>query len=161
MADVKHRFEQKPAFRVAGLSEEMNPQNAPERAPMLWDTFMRRIEDVAEGENAAIAFGVEIYPADFQQHHRFRYMACIEVGEDYDPPEGISCQPIPTSDYVVFEHHGPVSLLGQTIQRAYNEWLPQLKLRPTGCFDLERYDERFQLNEPESVMEFWIPIQRD
>ena len=49
--------------------------------------------------------------------------------------------------------------IGETFRNAYHTWLPQAGHQPTGGPEFERYDERFDPQDPGSEFDLYIPIQ--
>jgi predicted transcriptional regulator YdeE len=90
------------------------------------------------------------------------YLAGVSVRADAAVPSGYSRWDIPASTYALFVHRGPLGQsLTDTINHAHTAWLPRSKyIHADSRIELERYDERFMPDHPESVMEYLIAVKR-
>ena len=66
---------------------------------------------------------------------------------------------LPAREYAVFTHRDHVSTIDTTIDKIWNEWVPQagLKVASAPCF--ERYGEEFDPQTGMGGMEIWIPLE--
>jgi AraC family transcriptional regulator len=87
-------------------------------------------------------------------------VACFEVSEPGEVPEGMVVRHIPAYRYAVFTHKGRLDTLGDTYQYIYQTWLPQsgVTLHPDK-FDLELYDDRWISDSEESAFDILVAIQ--
>ena len=88
------------------------------------------------------------------------YMAAKEKGELTAAPADMTVLTLPRREYYLFEHHGTLATYPQTI-RAVIETAREQGLKFDHSYDLERYDERFRLNEPDSILEMLFPVKPD
>jgi predicted transcriptional regulator YdeE len=91
------------------------------------------------------------------------YYYMVAISSDIDI-EGFDTQTINAGDYFCFQHVGSLGLIKSTIYQIYK------KLIPSSNFDLnekrelihyERYDDRFNWNKPNSVLDIYVPIVRN
>ncbi len=154
---MKPRLEDRAAFRVVGLRERFEPGRV-EGIPLLWDRFLARSGEIG-GAVPGVHFGV--CEGDCAAGRPgFHYTAGCEVRGSDPVPAGMAEVRVPAGRYAVFLHRGPIATFGQTLAFVWKEGIPAAGLRPTGAPDFEFYDDRFRGNEPDSVLEVWIPVER-
>jgi len=61
---------------------------------------------------------------DVTPPEKFRYGACLVVGESVRPEGEVGVQEVGGGEYAVATHRGPYQTLAQTYARLYGEWLP-------------------------------------
>lgn len=153
MVEIK----EKPEFKVVGKEIETTVQecmtNNPH--PKLWTDFMQHLSKI-QNRVGNIFYGVskEISKKDCN----FTSMACVEVSDLGNIPEGLVGKTVPSSKYAVFEHKGKVEDLTKTYQRLYEKDLPASGLKQKDIW-LEVYDDRFKENSEDSVMEIWVAVE--
>jgi AraC family transcriptional regulator len=126
--------------------------------PHAWDIYMRMIKNI-NLKNSNVAYGVEYYTEEFEQEHKWFYMACGEVEDLNNIPSSMVGKVIPAHKYAVFTSKGLLDALHKTFQGAYHEWLPRSRYKIADWYDFERYDERFKgMDNPESEIDIYIPI---
>ena len=64
---------------------------------------------------------------------------------------------VPGGRYAVFTTTLPK--IGETLQNAYQAWLPQAGHQAAGGPEFELYDEQFDPQDPDSAFELCIPIR--
>jgi AraC family transcriptional regulator len=154
----------KPELRVIGYEASFISAMSPDATNFqvigpLWGRFTQNCQLVA-GRVGDAMFGV-IYsrpPAERSHAHELQYIAGIAVTPAAIVPEGMVARTIPASTFAVFTHRGPISKIGETMDAIYRQWLPQSTYKHARVADIERYDRRFRMNEPDSEMEYWISI---
>ena len=62
--------------------------------------------------------------------------------------------------YAVFHHAGPLSGLSETVDRVFEEWLPQVGVEISGEYYFEVYDDRFEPGKVDSILFLWVPVRR-
>jgi AraC family transcriptional regulator len=77
---------------------------------------------------------------------RVRYDACITVGEEFVPPEGIEVKTIEGGEYAAALHQGPYHEVSGVYSMLYGQWLPRSGRRMRNQPALE-----FYLNDPDST----------
>ncbi|MCA1491930.1 AraC family transcriptional regulator [Sinorhizobium alkalisoli] len=150
------RFEDGPALLLAGLAETYT-YNRTEGIPSLWQRFNTYFGNIP-GQRGNVAYGVCTH-ADAATGS-FRYMAAVEVEDSDSLPNGFSTLKLPKQRYAVFLHRGHISAISNTAQHIFGSWFPQSGLEHGQTPDLiERYDERFDPETGQGVVEMWVPIK--
>lgn len=130
--------------------------------PRLWDRLFKRIEEIPERRNAAVAYGL-CSMIDNEQERRHPaelfYLAGVEVAPDAEVPEEMLRRVVPPATYAVFTHVGRIDALGATMHSIYNTWLPESGLTLAMGPDLELYDKRFDHASESSEMDIYIPVE--
>ena len=91
---------------------------------------------------------------------KIRYDACVTVGDDFAPSNGIQVQTVAAGEYAVTTHMGPYNNLGHTYSELLGQWVPRSgrELRDAPCFEV-------YLNNPESaapeelLTDIYAPLQ--
>ena len=91
----------------------------------------------------------------------FSYLAGLDIPIETSVPEGLQERIVPEAQYAVFEHIGSLDTLQQTYQAIYRDWMPSSGYRRAETDDFELYGPRFKYGEPDSVMEIWVPVEKD
>lgn len=113
---------------------------------ILWQRFHHHIDDRTD------TFGVTIGLPE--NPHRFQYYAASDQRSE---SLGLKSLCLPARRYQVFEHRGPVASLMQTFNYIWGVWLPDHQCRVEGI-DFERYPAGFDPNDPDGMIEIYIPI---
>ncbi|MCG8354039.1 MAG: AraC family transcriptional regulator [Kiloniellales bacterium] len=148
------RIEQRPGFRVAGLSERYTFETN-QGIPALWKRFAPHIGHLP-GQVDAVTYGV-CY--NVEEDGGFDYLASVEVAHFDDLPPELDRLTIEPQNYAVFEHRGHVAEIRRTVHAIWNGWLPKAAYRQAKALDFERYDGRFDPATGEGVVEIWVPIE--
>jgi len=138
---------------VAGLNESYTFE-ARDKIPGQWERFAPHIGKVPE-QMGNVAYGI-----CWNNHTGtgFEYLAGVEVKDAAKLPSGFASVRLPAREYAVFAHRDHVLNIGNTIDKIWNNWVPQsgLKVADAPCF--ERYSEEFNPQTGMSGMEIWIPL---
>ncbi len=122
----------------------------------LWQRFIAKYGDVqrkVEGKNYEMHVWDELAPP---KHYCF---IGVEVEEIKDLPIELFMKAIPRHTYAVFTHCFRDGGYGQAYKNI-DKWLKSSQYTDPYNFDIQCYDERFQgPDDPESVMEFYIPVK--
>lgn len=157
---MEPRFVTRDPFTVAGLKCRTTMEN--NLIPALWDDFNQRAQELAPIAIGRCCYGVCFNEEtdDPTQKNFFSYLAGMEVGSAQNLPSGMEARELPAADYAVFEHRGPLDTLQETYHAIYHDWLPNSAYAMFGSQDFELYDQRFKFNDPASILEIWVPIQK-
>jgi predicted transcriptional regulator YdeE/DNA-binding transcriptional MerR regulator len=148
----------RPAFKVIGLS--YIGKNEHGEIGQMWGQFNQRSSEV-RNINDKEAFGLCFSTvAGGAKPGEFEYVAGFEVADGQAIPAGMVYRQVPAYKYAVFTHHGKLDKLGETYQYIYNTWLAQsgLQIHPDK-FDMEIYDEDFELGADNSRFYIFVAIQ--
>lgn len=74
-----------------------------------------------------------------------------------------SIKKIPRQTYLVCKHTGNIATIKDTVNQIYKEFLPQHKfvLQQDRFFHFERYDKRFNKDEQDSVIDIYVPVEKE
>lgn len=147
------RFERAGAMTIGGLSERYTFENRV-KIPMQWERFEEHLGKVP-GQIGKNAYGV----CWNMSGSGFEYLSGVEVKAGAALPADFKTVQVAAHEYVVLTHADHVSTIGNTIDKIWNNWVPQsgLKVAPDPCF--ERYTEAFNPHTGMGGMEIWIPIE--
>ena len=150
------RFEDRPAFHVAGLARHYTFETN-HSIPALWQEFAPHIGHI-DSQIGDTSYGV-CYGGDGQGN--FDYMAGVEVSRPGDVASPLTVIEVPAAHYAVFTHRGHISGIRKTVGAIWQEWLPNSGRTYGESPDFELYDQRFDPTSDESEMEVWIPVLKD
>jgi AraC family transcriptional regulator len=153
------RIEHAGPLLVAGMREQLDEQVA-EKIPQLWQRFVACWDEIPQRVGSA-DYGLCIRLDESEYY----YMAACSVWDFTGLPEKFSPFIIPSQTYAVFEHRGSVKLICNTIDFAFDQWLPQSDYQPPepqedSLHFFERYGEQFNPQTGEGDVEIWLPIIR-
>lgn len=158
-------FKTLPQFEVVGLGTKFISILSPEKnnhiiIPKLWDEYLSRQNEITsrtKSYNLGVCMPVS---NDMQKSHpdEFFYLACTEVKNINQVPQGMFAKTIPAGEYAIFTHKGLLSKLDHTMNYIYGSWLPKSGRKLREAPDLELYDHRFSPNNEQSEFDIYIPI---
>lgn len=151
------RIEQAGPLLVAGLGEPVDDQAA-EKIPQLWQRLVACWDEIPQ----------RVGPADYGlcirlNEHDYYYMAACSVWDFTGLPEKFSPFIIPSQTYAVFEHKGSIQFIRNTIDFAFDQWLPASGYQHSVAQEyslhfFERYGEQFNPQTGEGDVEIWLPV---
>ncbi len=155
---MEHQIVNRPAFKAVGLSYVGKNEHA--EISQMWGRFNRSCGPI-KNINHKEAFGLCFSELEGKfRPGEFEYVACFEVADDKDVPEGFVYRTVPAYKYAVFTHHGKLDTLGQTYQYIYHTALEQAGLKPhPSKFDMEVYDEDFIPNSDDPKFYIYVAIE--
>jgi AraC family transcriptional regulator len=125
-----------------------------------WHRLMQIEGDIPKHINQADHYGLEFYGPDFEQSHKWFYMASVEVQDLANIPLPMVGKTIPACTYAVFTVKGGLKNLMAGFQEAYETWLPQSPYQVAYQFDFEFYqDGRFKDDAEDSEIDIYIPVK--
>lgn len=140
-------------FTVVGLKYRGKNENA--EIPQLWQSLGPRSGEFENMADDTVAYGISANMD--RESGEFDYVAGFEVSSAEQVPEGMVAFEVPAARYAVFSTTLPK--VGETFHNAHNTWLPQAGLEPSGGPELELYDEQFDVQDPNSEFDLYIPIK--
>ena len=142
---------------ISGLSPDAN--NFKVIGP-LWQRFMAVASRIPNRVGHDM-FGVMYWRPEAQRGHphELQYIARAPVSSTSNVPDGMIAYTVPECTFAVFTHRGRIEKLGETLEQAYRDWLPNSNYRHAGIADVELYDDRFCHGGPDSEMEYWISVK--
>ncbi len=146
-----------PAFKAVGYSYIGSNQNAEISA--MWDRFLPHI-DQATRSDPHTAYGLCLMDNPAAREGEFEYVACVEVPNNENIPDGMVYREVPAHKYAVFTHHGKLDNLHDTFDYIFSTGLPQagLQAHPSG-FNMEVYKDDFKLGADDSKMYIYVSLQ--
>ena len=143
----------KPGFNVVGF--KYRGKNEKNEIPQLWQEFGRRFSELKHNSETHVAYGVmDNYDND---SGHFDYLAAVAVSANEGQPAYSVFWQIPEQTYAVFTTTLPV--IRQTFDDIYAKWLPEAGYQRRPGPEFELYDEQFNVEDPNSDMYIFIPIQ--
>lgn len=151
------RFVDLPPLLVAGMREPLSEQSA-QTIPLLWQKFAPYIGQIPY-QRGGTAYGLCVRSSESSNGHYY-YMAGCEVSEFGNLPADLSPFIVPAHKYAVFTHADHVSAIKNTIDYAFDQWLPTsgFQHNPQSIHFFERYGEAFDPVTGVNDMEIWLPL---
>jgi len=151
------RFVELPPLLLAGMREPLNEQSA-KTIPLLWQEFAPYIGNISHQVNR-VAYGLCVRSSE-SSNGSYYYMAACEVSEFSDLPADLSPLIVPAYKYAVFTHETHVSRIKETIDQAFDQWLPTSGFthNTQSIHFFERYGEEFCPAVGMGGTEIWLPI---
>jgi len=148
------RFEHGKEIVVAGLNESYTFETRV-KIPMQWERFVPKIAKLP-GQIGQVFYGVcwQVSPG-----RGFEYLSGVEVKDATRLPGDFTIVRLPALEYAVFVHRDHVSTIGSTIDKIWNDWVPQAGLNVASAPCFERYTEEFNPQVGMGGMEIWIPLE--
>jgi len=154
---MKPKFLNKSAFTTVGLSYVGKNQEG--EIPQLWGTFNQKSHEIKNMVGQA-AYGACFSGPETAEKGEFEYVACFEVSNTNDIPDGMVIRDVPANKYAVFTHHGKLDTLQETYKYIYETWLPQSGLEMASPhFDMEVYDDRFEFDSDKSEFDIYVAVK--
>ncbi len=150
---MDHKIIKKEEFKVIGL--KLTNNTVDKRFGDLWEAFIsRNKETLPLAKKPVKSYGVcfNLMPEPIT----FDYMASLEVDSLDTIPDGMEVLTIPTQEYAIFETN--LTILMETINSIYNEWLPQSNYKRGKGPEFELYEADFEPEGPTSTLYLYIPI---
>ncbi len=144
--------------QVIGIESEKN--NIAEKLPELWNSFIPRLDEISQAVNQT-CYGIISYEKDNKNENSLHYLACTEVSNINNIPEGMVATTLPKQMYAEFQHKGMVCVenVNQTINYIYSSWLLNSNMRHTYQPDIEIYGPEFQMKSEDSIIYYAIPVE--
>jgi AraC family transcriptional regulator len=149
---MEPKIESRSAFRVVGL--KYHGKNEQNEIPQLWGEFAERVAEVQNRVEAHATYGIV---GKHEDTGEFDYVAGLNVSPAADVPEGMVSLDVPAQTYAVFSCTLPT--IGHTLDYIHGTWLTASGYRQADGPALELYDEKFNPENPESLMYIYIPIE--
>ncbi|MBX3013672.1 MAG: AraC family transcriptional regulator [Caldilineaceae bacterium] len=141
----------KPAFTVVGLLVHTIPKS-PE-IPQLWEEFVPRMDEIAQGAEPDVSYGVM---AHNEAMNKLDYMAGMAVAQVDELPPGMNRWDLPANTYAVFAT--TLAMVGETFGYIFNQWLPTADYQAVDAPYFEYYGEDFSPAHP--ALSIYIPVQK-
>jgi AraC family transcriptional regulator len=126
----------------------------------LWLRFNPERKNIANRVQG-VGYGLVLSPGGAMFEDHFPYVASVELGGKtaVDLPVDLKFVKIPSHTYATFEKRGLADKTRMSLDYIYGFWLPQSGYRRALGYDIEIFDHRLRLDQPESVSLYCIPIE--
>lgn len=149
-------------MKVSGLSVQLTRSQSQNHQIISkhWQTFNHILKSkrLTLGRNW-VKYGITKKVGD-----SYYYMTAIpsDIGADGFEIDGFVSETFDTAEYCCFQHMGSMDLIKSTIYKIYKEVIPSLGIRLNenrGLIHYERYDYRFNWNNPNSIIDIYVPTK--
>ncbi len=147
------RFENRGTNLIAGLNEHYTLESRT-NIPLQWERLLPCMNNIP-GRVDNLSYGV---CWNRGKDCSFDYLAGVEVRNTDNLPAEFSHIQLSEQRYAVFSHNQHVSLIAQTIDSIWSQWVPACGLEIADSPGFERYTEEFNINTGLGGMEIWIPL---
>lgn len=151
------REEKLEAFHVMGLQIKDSMES--EKVTKLWMDYFE-VRELIPDPYPEADYGVTYFTEDFdpQTWKGYYTLAGARVKSLEKIPEQLVGHTVPGGIYLVFEHKGSIHKIESSYNYIYNKYMPASKYQPLMQDVFERYDERYQHESDDSLMEIWVPV---
>ena len=153
---MEYRIEKKPAFKVMGVSKDIDYANSYSIVPKFWDEVYANPDNKIMGQ-----YGIcdDTIPGD-----KFRYYIADNYDEKLAREEGYEVKEIPEYTWAVFPCRGAMPQALQSVNtQVFNEWLPASNYEIADGFNIEYYTDetKYKLGaqDPDYYSEIWVPVK--
>lgn len=125
----------------------------------LWKRFNLELKNIKNRKSG----NWEKFGITFRENGRIFYMTSIEIAGKIIIPQNMMATKIKQGSYIRFIHTGKMYDIKKTIYDIYKKIIPILEFKiesnkKEGLVHFERYDYRFKWNNPESLLEIYLPV---
>ncbi len=155
---MEYRVEEKPAFRVMGVSKIFSYETANADIPQYWDEIHVQ---------AAVKPVEGMYGICFDEEmggNRFRYMIADDLEEGEAEEKNLETYEVPRHTWAIFPCRGAMPLSIQEVNlRIFSEWLPAGNYEIAEGYNIEYYSDSAEFKDgtqdPDYYAEVWIPVR--
>lgn len=155
---MEYRVEEKPAFRVMGVSKIFSYETANADIPQYWDEIHVQ---------AAVKPVEGMYGICFDEEmggNRFRYMIADGLEEGEAEEKNLETYEVPRHTWAIFPCRGAMPLSIQEVnRRIFSEWLPASNYEIAEGYNIEYYSDSAEFKDgtqdPDYYAEVWIPVR--
>ena len=146
------------AFKAVGM--KYTGQNMNNEIPQMWDVFIKRAGEIKNLKEGGYYYGVCSPMSQNSAERGFDYIACREVNNFDDVPEGMVTCDIPEGKYAVHTYKGSIANIKTIYDFIFGKWIKETEMKvDSDRSDFELYDERFKGNADDSELDIYIPIK--
>ncbi|ERJ11343.1 AraC family transcriptional regulator [Haloplasma contractile] len=127
-------------------------KNEEDEIATMWGRHIEKIEQLDHLVNKDVTYGFCFHTEDYKDAGNFHYLISKEVEDLTNIPMDLVGKTIPEREYAIFTHDDDPSLLGDTYQFIFGEWLQKQDFEVDEYFNMERYS-------PEGI-EILIPLKK-
>lgn len=155
---MEYRIEEKPAFKVIGMSRIFSYETANTEVPGYWDEVHVCTEKKSLMGKYGICFDEEM------AGNQFRYMIADDFRQEEDFGKCLEEYEVPAHTWAVFPCRGPMPFqLQECNKRIFSQWLPSSRYEIAEGYNIESYSDPadFECGTQDSqyYAEIWIPVK--
>ncbi len=154
--DMNAVFKHKESFTVMGVFTKSSPNATLHK---LWEDFSQRVGEIPNVSESDKAYQVCVFDPANPDPEEYTFIAGMRVGDGASPAKDMMLHTVPAADYAVFEHHGTMDKMHKTYEYIFGVWMQENAYQMAESDNLEVYDERFKVNQEDSIFEIWIPVK--
>jgi AraC family transcriptional regulator len=141
----------KPAMTLVGMQVQGKLEGMDLKG--LWNGFGPRLAEIQGGDPNVCYGAMDHYD---EATGEFDYLAACAVKGAAVPPAGMVSWTIPAQTYAVY----PCTLpqIGEAWETIYQRWLPTSDYQRAAGPEFELYDEKFNPQDPASVLYIYVPV---
>lgn len=157
---MEYRIEEKEAFKIIGLKNNIQYETASGDIPKIWASFFEKYSFSKVKPKYAVNFD------EVMGNNTFVYM----IGDDYEEnvviPKGLEVMEIPKFTWAIFSCVGFASVkMQETNEKIFKEWLPNsTEYEIAAGYNIEMYsnpdDYAKGVEDEKYYCEIWIPIKK-
>ncbi|CAN5664737.1 hypothetical protein BH10BAC5_BH10BAC5_28740 [soil metagenome] len=146
------------AFKAVGM--KVTGQNMNNEISNMWKEYFSKSQSLKNVKEGGYYYGVCSPMSQNTKEKGFDYIACREVNNFNDVPEGMVTVDIPEGKYAMFTYKGNIMKISTIYNYIFGEWVKKTDMKPDNDRnDFELYDERFKGEEDDSELDIYIPIK--
>jgi len=125
----------------------------------LWLNFNPRRKEILNRKQG-IGYGLITSLSQDMIDDTLSYMASVEINPNENPPAPLEMKRVDLGPqlYATFEKRGLADKTRMSLDYIYGFWLPQSGFERTQGYDLEIFDSRLRLDQPDSLSIYCIPV---
>lgn len=165
---MNHRIDILESTAIVGKSKKMSMTNDHTRE--LWQGFMPLLKTIENRKGSDLIslqkFDKPFNPISFDPSEEFTKWAGVPVksqSKSMNKTHGSSelgTYVISGGLYGVFEHRGPASEFGKSMEYIFGQWLPNSSYELDHRESFEILPESYRPDDPNAKEEIWIPIRK-
>lgn len=157
---MEYRIEQKPAFKVMGISRMFSYETANVDIPKYWDEVHIHTEEKSVMGMYGICFDEKM------EGNQFRYMIADDFAAEESAKRKLEECEIPAHTWAVFPCRGAMPLALQEVnKRIFSEWMTTSRYKIAEGYNIEYYSNPTDFKEgtqdSEYYTEIWIPVKEE
>ncbi|MDD3535107.1 MAG: GyrI-like domain-containing protein [Candidatus Cloacimonetes bacterium] len=154
---IKVRYEERKPFKIMGL--DIMSSSDSENYAQLFTDFVARMSEI-ENRVSDDIYGLSFPGKDFDAKtmEGSNYLVGMAVSDATQIPKGMILRETPGGNFAIFEHKGLAQTLGETYGYIFGKWIFSSGMKPTGYEMFEVYGKDYAPDNPDSIIEIWVPV---
>jgi AraC family transcriptional regulator len=154
--NIQPKIINRETFTVIGI--EYCGKNKNNELTSLWNDFTNRLDEIKNNINPHIQLGFFDFSSKPNSKNTFSYIACAEVENLNNIPQGMLGKTIWANKYAVFYHPDMIEPIGKTYEYIYGTWLPNSDYEHGKAADFEMYKKSKDNSHIENIY-IYVPIK--